>query len=262
MFTANWKQPNLTKLTTNRLGRNVGKKPTQSRHSQRKAKPPILARTVHSGLSSEPTCVTVSASRFPMQGISTTSTSDVSHIYQPPFVFAPDPWWNMYSHSSSAANMPFPTFTQNYSGSYNTLSAYNSPSFSVNYGSSPTFTVSHPSDYCHSSDRSVFWVFKLNKCITTCYGCRNKFTRAADGGLPIPPLDLILKCNEDRQYYDKAGTLQEKEKSNTYYHPSVNCIKKKHPDFQLNDIRLDDSVRSSLHSSHFELLQSVFDLSF
>lgn len=57
-FTANWKQPNLTKLTTSHFGQNVGKKPTQSRYLQRKAKPPILARTVHSGLSSKPTAVT------------------------------------------------------------------------------------------------------------------------------------------------------------------------------------------------------------
>lgn len=54
-------------------------------------------------------------------------------------------------------------------------------------------------------------VFKLNEQITSCYGCRSEFTRAADDGLPIPAINLILKCNEGRQYYDKAGTLQVKE---------------------------------------------------
>ena len=42
----------------------LARKPTQNHHSQRKIKPPILSHTVHSGLSSEPICVTVSASRF------------------------------------------------------------------------------------------------------------------------------------------------------------------------------------------------------
>jgi len=73
--------------------------------------------------------------------------------------------------------------------------------------------------------------FRLNECIVTCYGCRNKFNRPADGGLPVPPLDLVLKCNEARQYYDKADVLQEKENSNTYYHPDINCIKLQHPAF-------------------------------
>jgi len=97
-------------------------------------------------------------------------------------------------------------------------------------------------------------LFCLNKCITTCYGCRN---RSGDGGLPVPPLGLILKCNEARQYYDKGGVLQEKEIRNTYYHPDINCTA-----FQCSDIHLDDSVRSTLLPNHFELLQSVFGLSF
>ena len=77
-FTTNWS--NLTKLTNSHFGQNIGKKPTQSHHSQRKAKPPILGHTVHSGLPSELICMTVSASRFPMQGTSTISASDVSCI--------------------------------------------------------------------------------------------------------------------------------------------------------------------------------------
>ena len=55
------------------------------------------------------------------------------------------------------------------------------------------------------------------------------------------------------------GTLQENKTATPI---SVNCIKIKHPDFQFNYIHLDDSVCSSLHLSHFKLLQSVFDLNF
>ena len=106
----------------------------------------------------------------------------------------------------------------------------------------------------------LFWVCKLNNRITTCYGCRGKFTRAADGRVPVPPLDLILKCNENRQYYDKDGNLQEKEKSNTYYHPNISCIKKKHPEFQCTDLRIEEAMRASLHPTHFDLLLSVFNI--
>ena len=97
-------------------------------------------------------------------------------------------------------------------------------------------------------------MWKWNKRITTCLGCRSKFTCAADGTLPIPPLDLILKCTESWPYYSKDGSLQEKDNSNTYYHPNVSCIKKKHPEFQFTDICLDDATRSTLTPSHFELL--------
>ena len=94
---------------------------------------------------------------------------------------------------------------------------------------------------------------------TTCFGCRGKFTKAADGNLPIAPLDLILQCNESRPYYDRDGTLKEKENANTYYHPNASCIKMKHKEFMFEDIQLEEDVRYTLEPSHFELLQSVFN---
>ena len=134
----------------------------------------------------------------------------------------------------------FPSVTNNFCGNYN--SGANSPMFSA--CGSPSVSVNYNSPYLLQSSppHPLLWIFKLNKRITTCYGCRNKFTRSADGGLPIPPLDLILKCNEVRQYYNKAGVLQEKDNSNTYYHPDINCIKSNHPDIQCSDVRLDGSV--------------------
>ena len=68
----------------------------------------------------------------------------------------------------------------------------------------------------------TFWVCKLNKCITTCFGCRGKFTTAADESLPVASLDMILQCNESRPYYNRDEMLKEKENANTYYHPNNN----------------------------------------
>ena len=154
-------------------------------------------------------------------------------------------------------------------------------SYPISYGTSshpcpPTsFTLSHGASGPHpptslssltvppygSPLRYQFWVCKLNNCITTCYGCRGKFTRAADGSVPVPPLDLILKCNENRQYYDKDGNMQEKGNCNTYYHPNVSCIKKKHPEFKSSDLRLEQGIRESLQSSHFDMLHFIFNVS-
>ena len=261
-FTINSKQPNLTKITTGHIGRNIGKKPSQNRYSQRKTKPPVLARTMNPGFSSAPDVMTTSSAIQSSSTMAVPVSTGMSNSCQHSFPFGPgpNPWWGMYSYPPWTTDTPF---SSQYYDNHNTLSGYNSfsacssPSVCVNYNSPSSYNLLHS-----PSPHSIFWVFRLNKRITTCYGCRNKFTRAADGGLPIPPLDLVLKCNEGRQYYDKAGVLQEKENSNTYYHPHFNCIKQKHPDFQCSDIRLDDSVRSTLHSSHFELLQSVFGFSF
>ena len=83
--------------------------------------------------------------------------------------------------------------------------------------------------------------------------------RGVDGSLPIPPLDLILRCTESREYYDKDGNKRQKDNSNTYYHTNVSCIQSKHKDFQLSDVQVEDSVRSTLLQSHLDLLKCVFN---
>ena len=41
--------------------------------------------------------------------------------------------------------------------------------------------------------------------------------------LPIPPLNLILRCTESREYYDNK---RQKDNSNTYYHTNVSSIQR------------------------------------
>ena len=255
-FIANSKV-NLTKITTSGIGPNVGKKPSQNRYSQRKSKAPILKRVSHSSFaSSEQPGVSElpfyeSTSPFQVPHSSTTTFDGVfGNTYQQSG-FYPN-WCNYPYYSPFNVEMPNPMLAQNFSG---VSVGYNSPSVTLNYNT-PSSSQSHCSSQSH---RYLFWVCKRNKRITTCFGCRSKFMWAADGGLPIPPLDLVLKCSESRPYYNKDGNLVEKENSNTYYHPNVSCVKKKHPEFQLTDICLDDATRSTLTLSHFELLKSVFN---
>ena len=127
-----------------------------------------------------------------------------------------------------------------------------------NYSSASLFTSSS-GNLPPTQSRLIFWACKINKRITTCYGCRGKFMRGVDGSLPIPPLDLILRCTESREYYDKDGNKRQKDNSNTYYHTNVSCIQSKHKDFQLSDVQVEDSVRSTLLQSHFDLLKCVFN---
>ena len=174
----------------------------------------------------------------------------------PPFATAPYPnnpnpnyYWNQYPNPSWNVGTP-PMFSAPSFG--NALSPPPLPfgySFTV-----PTFTPPPP-----APPRRLFWVYKLNNRITTCFGCRGKFTRAANGGLPLPPLDLILRCNESRQYRDKDGNMQEKDNSNTYYHPNVKCITQKHPDFVVADVRIEDTIKSTLSPPHMALLKSALN---
>ena len=72
-------------------------------------------------------------------------------------------------------------------------------------------------------------------------------------------MDLILRCNESRQYRDKDGNMQEKDNSNTYYHPNVKCITQKHPDFVVADVRIEDTIKSTLSPPHMALLKSALN---
>lgn len=263
-FTSHSKKLNLTKISTRNVTQDVGKKP-QNCYSQRKPKPPILSHTLYSSFSS-PQANTINApvfdEPFALSGMSTitgsvfnepfASSSGMSFGYQQQPTY-PN-WWSSYPCPPWSAEIPKSVLTQNFCG----VSLSNSCGNSFGNCNSVSYNASFNTS-SSKNDRYTFWVCKLNKRITTCFGCRGKFTRAADGSLPVAPLDLILQCNESRPYYDRDGCLKEKENANTYYHPNVSCITIKHKDFKVVDIQLQEDVHSILEPSHFELLQSVFN---
>ena len=228
-FIANSKQLNITKMATSCVGPTVGKKPSQTRYSQRKNKPSVLARTTNPSFSLTSDVPAGSpVSSLPSIDMPNNAGIPNNCHFSYPFGPGPDPWWIEYPFLPWRPDLRFSSIN-NYCGNYNASPGTNSPMFSS--CNSASVNYNNPTVLASSSSSPLFWVFKLNKRIATCYGCRNKFTRSADGDLPIPPLDLILKCNEFRQYYDKAGSLKKKDDSNAYYHPDINCIKIKHPDF-------------------------------
>ena len=211
-FTSHSKKLNLTKLCTSKVMQNIGKKPLQNCYSQRKAKPPILSWTLHSSFTS-PSTTTINAPFY--DGPCALSTGV-------PFGYLQEPtypnWWSSYSYQPWGVEMPTNSMlTQNFSLSNSFCNSFGNP---ANYDAS--FNTASFNTLSPKNDWYTFWVCKLNKCITTCFGCRGKFTRAADGSLPVAPLNMILRCNESRPYYDRDEKLKEKENANTYYHPNNN----------------------------------------
>ena len=101
----------------------------------------------------------------------------VSYQQQPTYPY----WWSPYHYPPWGAEVPTSVLTQNVCGVSLTNSFGNSFGNSANFV--PLLTLHH---------QNTFWICKLNKCITTCFGCRGKFTRAVDGSLPVAPLDMIL----------------------------------------------------------------------
>jgi len=84
-FTENSKQ---IKMTTSHIGPSVGKKPTQTRYSQRKTKPPVLTCTTNPSSSSRPN---TSSSVQSLSNVGVTGMSSRFH-FPYPFGPGPNPW--------------------------------------------------------------------------------------------------------------------------------------------------------------------------
>ena len=239
-ISTNAKSTNLTKVTTKQVSQSVGKKPS-NRHSTRKKMPAIKNRV---SFASPTATISVNSSTSPSSDAPSTSS------YNFPTTYAYNMPWNNGSTptgfpSDASCSFVAPPPCHNFYSRY----PYGYP-----VSCAPVTTYSAP-----PSVPLIFWICKLNNRITTCYGCRNKFVRAADGSIPVPPLDLILKCRETREYYDKDGNKRESSNSNTYYHPNIACIRIKHPEFNCSNLAMEDSIRAVLLDAHFELLWAVFN---
>ncbi len=269
------KKPSITKLATSDISRNVGKKPSNSRYSKRKGKESVASRVKPSYKQSLPMNVVSSNINDGSSGSTTSLVSSsglLSNTCTRPVPSCVDPgsWYPNWDHMN-----PYPNWSLDmnpYQPNWMSRESFfppGGPSFPVPYpwhtgmmgtSTSSTTHVNTSNELISPTVTYLFWVYKLNKRITTCFGCRGKFTRSADGGIPIAPMDLIFQCNESRSYYDKDGNSHEKEHANTYYHPNITCIKQKHPEFKTDHISVEDQVRDTLLPVHLELLHSVFDI--
>ena len=72
-----------------------------------------------------------------------------------------------------------------------------------------------------------FFIVFLNKRIKKCYGCAKKFSRKYDGSVLNPPHDIVMLHEGHCEYYHNGKKCTSPRPQNTYYHPSVSCIKSK-----------------------------------
>ena len=90
--------------------------------------------------------------------------------------------------------------------------------------------------------------------ISTCYGCKEKFS----AGMNTPPNDLILKKLDFREWFDKQRGDIRKSSSlvPTYYHLRLDCLRRRYPYTQLNNILLYHEVEDELTDEHKNKLRT------
>ncbi|KAK3085112.1 hypothetical protein FSP39_024577 [Pinctada imbricata] len=92
--------------------------------------------------------------------------------------------------------------------------------------------------------------------IKKCYGCQQNFSDKQRH----PPHDLILKRYDHRVYNSPKSKTMRKTKTlqNTYFHLNVDCVRKKHPQFEFStDVILHEEIKHQLSSQHVQLLESL-----
>ena len=93
-----------------------------------------------------------------------------------------------------------------------------------------------------------FTVTRKIGIISTCYGCKEKFSAEMN----TPPNDLILKKLDFREWFEKQWGEIRKSSSlvPTYYHLRLDCLRRRYPYTQLNNILMYHEVEDELTHEH------------
>lgn len=105
----------------------------------------------------------------------------------------------------------------------------------------------------------VFTFVFLNNRIKKCYGCSQEFCRRYDGKLLPPPHDLVIQHEDRREYIRGGKKCYSPRPQNTYYHPSMSCVRSKYPSFNSSYLCL-DKVRGQLSVEHTQFIKSHFGI--
>jgi len=140
---------------------------------------------------------------------------------------------------------------------------HSGPATGFSLGSVQNFTQSAAPPLLHvpiqQSSPSIhqttpFKIFLLCGNISTCHGCLNEFLRTG------PPYDLIVQHQEDRSYTSPVTGLQATKYGNAYYHPHLECIRRKWPAFIPDDLVIPANLGERLQDSHKQLLFENFGI--
>ena len=86
-----------------------------------------------------------------------------------------------------------------------------------------------------------------------------EFSRRYDGTVLPPSHDIVIQHEEYRQYMRDGRKHVTPKPQNTYYHPSLACIRAKHAQFTSDELCF-DKVSGKLSSEHVQYLQEHFGI--
>ena len=117
-----------------------------------------------------------------------------------------------------------------------------------------------PASVAHeSSVGQPFQLVFLNARISRCQGCRGQIEQKLSS-----PWDIVLQHKEHVLFQNpRTGIWQmSRDLRNTYYHPRLQCIARKHPEFSSSEIKVSENVKDKLSSTHLKYLTTEFGRSF
>lgn len=105
----------------------------------------------------------------------------------------------------------------------------------------------------------------LSGNISRCQGCNSQIKKASDGRVLPPPDDLVVQHKEQVMFQNPhSGTFQlSREYRNVYYHPRLQCIRKKFPNFDaVKHMRISRDNIARLTTVHTDFLKQEFSIQF
>ena len=98
-----------------------------------------------------------------------------------------------------------------------------------------------------------FIIKLLNGRIRVCAGCKGPHMKDANNGLLPPPHDICIGHSEPITFINPNTGLECIKIGNAYYHVSLTCIRKKHPNFTPSQVVMNE-VKELLEAVHFQYL--------
>ena len=264
--TPNYTQLSMVKLPRRTAGRKGSKAPKKKSIARRKVVPSEQRQPLRVEDLDEPTTASTSAESGAAPGSST----------EPPMTSSPSltvittssgNWnWN-WDGVPSLHNMSPPYFPPSLPPSYPPPSypafypppmPYHSPLMDISncypypYRAPGTGSTSKPN---HASpSREPFSVKLLNGRIKVCAGCKGPHMKDSNNALLPPPHDICIGHCEPLSFINPHTGLESSKMGNAYYHVSLMCIRKKHPDFTPSQLVCSDEVKVMLMAVHFQFL--------
>lgn len=100
-----------------------------------------------------------------------------------------------------------------------------------------------------------FYVVFISGNISVCAGCHGRYMKPA-----LPPYDICVKHQEWREFTIPSNPSVQRRFGNTYYHPSLACLRSRWPHIQSHDIIVEDDIKRNLSQEHKDFLATTLGI--